>query len=221
MKVNAVGERWRAVEMGLVALVMGVAAAASAHAAGDSKQGATATNRQTTSAQGAKEVAGKHRIAVGVSVKCSDSSLKAKIESYITRELRSIPDVDAALREANGTGIEISVTALVTKNNNDAENGYALSMLVTRGFDSDLDIMQRLLLMEGSKLRSLAKGMQDLHPVRVWSNSLYVGSGDNLREQITAAIAELDTAGLEVERKSVRAQDDAGTTSTPQGAGKR
>lgn len=129
----------------------------------------------------------------------ADEQIKGQIESYVSRELRSLGDVVLVDRDELYT---IAIIAFEVSNNNNAHQlGYAFSVLITSSFPTDMlttvlssHKVNREVVKNWDELVSDYKLVEDYHLITCDLN--------NLRKTCERIIADFDTKQLQPSRKA-------------------
>lgn len=134
----------------------------------------------------------RHRVALDVA--CQNDSLRTQIISFVSRELRSLRDVDIT---DDNPSFKISIVAIAVALKSGYEAGYAFSIVVTSplgdwswALAKDLKPESKAVI---AKLLAEQESLED--------HRLLVGSFDNLRQDLTRFIAKFDTDKLEPRRR--------------------
>lgn len=122
------------------------------------------------------------RVSLVLSIDNTD--LKNEATSYITRELRSIPDVQVT---DNSPLFTIYITGLSTTTRSNVKNGFALAELVT------------LNLGWLAATENVSPVLKDA--VRVVDHEIMVGADDDLEQTCKELVASFDSQRLEPARK--------------------
>lgn len=148
-------------------------------------------------------------IHVGVDVD-ADEELRARVQSLLLRELRSIPDLDVVSGLPPEDGFLIAVIAIATKTEGSQQsNGYAIS--VVSGTRMSRAAVTAAAVVGADGRNDLADALRTMAP-RAFTDlnhQLLIGNSTNLEQTIKTFVAELDTKNFEAIRSARR------TTSMP------
>ena len=138
---------------------------------------------------------------VKVEVTAQPTALREQVESYLKRELRSLPDVNVVSEDQHWL---LSIIVLQTEDLTGVR-GYNFSIVVLQPSPSAL--LTTLLLANGKISAETSKSLLDWTTglVRFLDHRIYTGDQNSLRSRCEKIVADFDTSQLEPtrDRKSV------------------
>lgn len=143
-------------------------------------------------AHGADPATSRHRVALHVS--CENDALRSQITSFLSRELRSLGDVDITDQDPS---FKILIVAIAARLKGGYEVGYAFSVIITSPLGDWSWALSKELTPEGKMAISKILGEHE----SLEDHQLLVGGFSDLRQSLTEIIASFDAKKLEPRRR--------------------
>ena len=148
----------------------------------------------------ANEATAQTRVAVSVS---ATDSLRNQITSYITRELRTIPDIVIVEDKPE---YEIQIVALNDALESGRKIGYSMSVVITYRVG---DFFVKELAGTNNQTVKYAASMLAEDYVDVRTHRLLTGPNEGLQANCSKVVADFDASELEPTRKFIQKLRDA------------